>query len=168
MKKAKTAAATFVCQSREETQTAITELGNAQRTLARLSSMINDQIAAITEANKGEIDALNARIDTLVTGIQGWCEANRDSLCGKGKSANLITGEVAWRQRPPSVSVRAAAKVIAALRSLRLDRFLREKTEINKEAILAEPQAVAGISGINVVTGVEDFIVTPFEMETTA
>jgi phage host-nuclease inhibitor protein Gam len=86
-------------------------------------------------------------------------------ICGKSKSANLVTGEVSWRQRPPSVSISKANDVIQRLRGLGLFRFIREKEEINKEAILAEPAEVAGIKGIKLGTGVEDFVITPFEVE---
>ncbi|MDR0673328.1 MAG: host-nuclease inhibitor Gam family protein [Zoogloeaceae bacterium] len=165
MTKAKKTAAHYVCQSRDETQTAIRELGDAQRELTRLETVINDAIAAIAARHKDNVDALKTRIDTLTSGIQLWCEANRAALCATGKTANLVTGEVSWRQRPPSVSVRQQEKVIETLRALGLSRFLREKTEVNKEAILAEPAAVSGIAGITVVTGVEDFAVTPFEIE---
>ncbi|MCL2076053.1 MAG: host-nuclease inhibitor Gam family protein [Betaproteobacteria bacterium] len=166
MTKAKKTAAIYVCQTKDEAMGAIKTLGDVQRQLKRLETEMNDAIAKITDANKGEIDALKERIETLTSGVQGWAEANRALLCGaKGKTANLITGEVQWRQRPPSVSVRGQDKVIEALRMLGLSRFLREKVEINKDAILAEPAAVAGIAGITVVTGVEDFSVTPFEVE---
>ncbi|MDR2187019.1 MAG: host-nuclease inhibitor Gam family protein [Azonexus sp.] len=166
MTKRKTTAATFVCQSKEQTMEAIRALGDAQRELLRIETTINDQIAAATAARKEDIDALKMRIDTLTTGIQGWCEANRAHLlAGGGKEANLITGLVKWRQRPPSVSIRAVDKVLAALRSLGLTRFIRAREEPNKEAMLADPRAVSGIVGINIVTGVEDFVIEPFEVE---
>ncbi|MDR1350834.1 MAG: host-nuclease inhibitor Gam family protein [Zoogloeaceae bacterium] len=166
MAKAKKTAAVYVCQSKEETMTAIRELGDAQRELTRLETAVNDAIARIVEAEKDRIEALKARRDTLTEGIQMWCEANRAQLCANGgKTANLITGEVAWRQNPPSVSVRQADKVVETLRALKLDRFLREKIEVSKDAILADPKAVSGIAGITVVTGVETFAVTPFEVE---
>jgi phage host-nuclease inhibitor protein Gam len=166
MARAKKTAAVYVCQSKEETMGAIRELGDAQRELARIETRVNDEIARVVEAQKDAIEALKTRRDTLAAGIQMWCEANRAALCASGsKSANLVTGEVAWRQRPPSVSIRQAEKVVDTLRALKLARFLREKIEVNKEAILAEPAAVAGVSGITVVTGVEDFSVTPFEVE---
>ncbi|MDR1063040.1 MAG: host-nuclease inhibitor Gam family protein [Azoarcus sp.] len=166
MAKAKTLAVIYACQSKEETMGAIKELGDVQRELTRLETTINDEIATITLREKGRIEALYSRADILTAGIQLWCEANRATLTASGgKTANLITGEVAWRQRPPSVTVRQQEKVIETLKALHLARFLREKTEVNKEAILAEPQAVSGIAGITVVTGVEDFSVTPFEIE---
>jgi phage host-nuclease inhibitor protein Gam len=166
MAKAKKAAALYACQSKEETMDAIKQLGDAQRELTRLETSINDEIAAITAREKERIEALRSRIEALTGGIHLWCESNRTHLCANGgKTANLVTGEVAWRQRPPSVTVRQAEKVIETLKALRLGRFVRQKEEVNKEAILGEPRAVAGVAGITVVTGVEDFAVTPFEIE---
>ncbi|MCL2346467.1 MAG: host-nuclease inhibitor Gam family protein [Desulfobulbus sp.] len=166
MSKQKAKAAAFICQSKDQAMESIRALGDAQRALTRIETGINDQIAAATAARKDEIDALKTRIETLTAGIQGWCEAHRaELLTGGGKEANLITGLVKWRQRPPSVSIRAVDKVLENLRRLGLARFIREKEEPNKEAMLADPTAVAGIAGISIVTGVEDFIVEPFEVE---
>jgi len=164
----KTKAAPWVCQTKEQTAEAIRALGDAQRELTRVQTEINDHIAAITDERKGQIDALQTRIDTLMDGIQTWCEAHRGQLlAGGGKEANLITGLVRWRQRPPRVSIRAEAKVLDTLRKLGLERFIRNKEEPNKEAMLSDPAAVSGVSGISIVTGVEDFVVEPFEIEVT-
>ena len=105
-------------------------------------------------------------------GVQAWCEAHRIELCGEndrnGKTANLVTGEVSWRQRPPSVTVRGVEAVIETLKRMKLARFVRTKEELNKEAVLNEPKAVAGIAGLTVNTGVEDFVIVPFEAEAEA
>lgn len=155
-----------MCQSKELTAEAIRALGDAQRELTRVETEINDQIAAITAERKGEIEAIKTRIETLTGGIQTWCEAHRaELLAGGGKEANLITGLVKWRQRPPSVSIRSVDKVLETLRSLGLGRFIRSKEEPNKEAMLADPKAVSGIAGITIVTGIEDFVIEPFEVE---
>jgi phage host-nuclease inhibitor protein Gam len=166
MVKAKKTASLYACQSKEEAMGAIRELGDAQRELTRIQAGINDRIAAITDASKEAIDALQQRIETLTNGVQIWCEANRSQICaGGGKTANLITGEVSWRQSPPSVTVRKADKVIEALKALGKKAFIRTKEEVNKEAILANPSAVAGVPGITVVSGMETFSVSPFEVE---
>jgi len=162
----KTQAAQWTCQSKDMTMQAIRNLGDAQRELLRVETEINDQIAAITAGRKDEIEALKTRIDTLAGGIQTWCEAHRSELlAGGGKEANLITGLIKWRQRPPSVSIRSVDKVLETLRSLGLGRFIRSKDEPNKDAMLADPTAVSGIAGISIVTGVEDFVIEPFEVE---
>lgn len=159
----KAAAATYAVQTRDECAAAIRSLGDTSREITRLTAAMNDEIAAITERYQAQIDPLKARGETLSAGIQTWCEAHRAELLPSGKTANLITGEVAWRVRPPSVAIRGVESVIETLKRLGLGRFVRTKEEVNKEAILNEPAAVAGVAGINVVSGVEDFVITPFE-----
>lgn len=161
------ATAAAVPQSKSDCAAHIRSLGDAQREYERQRAAMNDAIAGITQEAQPALEALAERINALQAGIQTWCEANRVTLCGEndrlGKTANLVTGEVSWRQRPPSVAVRGADAVIDALRRLGLGRFVRAKEEVNKEAILAEPEAVRGVPGITVVTGLEDFVITPFE-----
>lgn len=163
----KAKAQVYVPQSKDEVAAYIRNIGDAQRKLLRESAEMNDAIANVTARYQPFLEKLSAQITTLQEGVQGYCEAHRNELTndGKVKTANLITGEVQWRQRPPSVSVRGAESVIEALKRLGLGKFVRTKEEINKEAILNEPDDVKGVAGISVVTGVEDFVITPFEQE---
>lgn len=61
--------------------------------------------------------------------------------------------------------MRGADSVIEMLKRLGLTEFVRTKEEVNKEAILNQPDKVRGVAGLNVITGVEDFVITPFEQE---
>jgi phage host-nuclease inhibitor protein Gam len=161
----KTPSTVLVPQSKADAARDIKAIGDLQRDLGRMEATINDQIASITAQAAPQIDAMRERLQALQSGVQTWCEAHRVEICGKGKSADLVTGEVSWRKRPPSVSITKAEAVIERLRGLGLSRFIREKEEVNKEAILAEPTEVKGIKGIKVNTDVEDFVITPFEVE---
>ena len=165
--KTKTMAA--VPQSKNDCAQAIRTLGDLQREFERERAAMNDAIAAVTQQHQPQLASLTERIQALQAGVQAWCEAHRTELCGEGdklgKTANLVTGEVAWRQRPPSVSIRGVEAVLETLARMGFTRFIRSKNEPNKEAMLNEPDAVRGIAGINIVTGVEDFIVTPFEAQ---
>ena len=73
------------------------------------------------KAEAPRLKELQDRIGMLQAGVQTWCEANREQICGKGKTANLITGEVSWRQRPPSVRVRRHNTQRRALAGMRAD-----------------------------------------------
>lgn len=163
--KSKTIAA--VPQSKDDCAAAIRTMGDLQREFERQRAAMNDRIAAITQEHQPVLADLQARIELLQAGVQAWCEAHRVQLCGEGdklgKTANLVTGEVSWRVRPPSVSIRGTEAVLETLLRMGLGRFVRVKNEPNKEAMLNEPDAVRGIAGISIVSGVEDFIVTPFE-----
>lgn len=163
--KSKTLAA--VPQSKNDCADNVRVMGDVQREFERTRAAMNDAIAVITAEHQPLLAALSERIEALQTGVQAWCEAHRVDLCGEndklGKTANLVTGEVAWRVRPPSVRITGADNVVETLQRMGLGRFVRVRAEPNKEVMLNEPDAVRGIAGINIVCGVEDFIVTPFE-----
>lgn len=163
----KTRAQIDVPQTNTEAAADIRKLGDLQRRLGRAQAEMNDAIAHITQTYQGPIEALTEQITGLQKGVQAYCEAHREDLThgGKVKTANLVTGEVQWRQRPPSCRITGAESVIETLRRLGLSEFVREKLEINKEAILNEPEKVKGVAGISIVTGVEDFVITPFVQE---
>jgi phage host-nuclease inhibitor protein Gam len=164
------AVAVPVPASRQDAAEQIRTIGDLTREHARLTAELNDQVAAITSGYQARLDGLAQRRDALQQGVQAWCEAHRAELTkdGKVKSANLVTGEVQWRQRPPSVRITGAEAVMDTLLRLGLERFVRVKNEVNKEAILAEPSAVQGVAGISITTGVEDFVITPYEIDTEA
>ena len=165
--KSKTLAA--VPQSKNDCAESIRLLGDLQREFDRQRGEMNDRIAAVTQAHQPALADLSERMLALQGGIQAWCEAHRVDLCGEadklGKTANLITGEVSWRVRPPKVTIRGEDTVLETLLRMGLGRFVRVKNEPNKEAMLNEPDAVRGIAGITIVSGVEDFIVVPFEAQ---
>lgn len=155
-----------VPQSRDAAAADIRAIGDLQRQMLRTTAEMNDAIAHITASYQPTLEAIGDQITGLQKGVQAYCEANREDLTGgKGKTANLVTGEVQWRQRPPSVRVTGAESVIETLHRLGLDTFVRTKEEVNKEAILNEPEGVKGVAGIVIVSGVEDFVITPFEQE---
>ena len=158
-----------VPQSKNDCAQHIRTIGDLQREFERTRATMNDTIAAVTQEHQPLLAALSERIEALQTGVQAWCEAHRVDLCGEadrlGKTANLVTGEVSWRQRPPSVRITGADNVCDTLLRMGLGRFVRVKNEPNKEQMLAEPDAVRGIAGITIASGNEDFIVTPFEAQ---
>lgn len=155
-----------VPQSRDQAAQAIAEIGTANRELARIQAAMNDRLAEIKAEFEESAEPYSLKIKALTEGVQTWAEANRDTLTqnGKTKTAALTTGEILWRLRPPSVRITGAEAVLDALRRLGLKRFMREKEEVNKEAILNEPEAVSHVPGIAISQG-EDFVVVPFEAE---
>jgi phage host-nuclease inhibitor protein Gam len=165
-KKLKAPAQTYVCQSLDDTQACIKSIGDMQREHLRITADLNDAIGNLTQAVAGDLQTLVEGIQLRQAGVQTWCEANREKLCGKGKTANLVTGEVTWRNRPPSVTVKGEEAVIAYLKLAGLTAFIRSKESVNKEAMLNEKDKAKGIPGITLVSELEDFSITPFEIET--
>lgn len=151
-------------QSRDEAAAMIGEIGRAQRERARIQAAMGDEIAEIKARYEAEALPHGDVIRTRAAAVQAWCEANRGALTreGKVKTASFVTGEIRWRLSPPRVVVRAADIVIGLLRERGLTRFLRVKEEVNREAILVEPDAVAGVPGVR-IEQVEEFVIVPTE-----
>ena len=155
-----------VPQSPEELNNAIYEIGVLQRKREIISTRMNDELASVRASFEAMAKPHADRIADLTRGVATYCEAHRDVLTngGKTKTARLAAGEVSWRMRPPSVVVRGMEAVVDWLRRQGLTRFLRVKTELDKEAILAEPDAVVGIKGLS-ISQKEDFVIKPDSTE---
>jgi len=153
-------------QNREEVVNMIAQIGTHQRDRQRLRADMDDKIAAIREEYDKLLAPHSAAIEQLTEGVHTWCEANRDSLTqgNKVKFANLMTGEIKWRMRPPKVAIKNNELVLEQLRLRKLVEAIRTKEEINKEAILANPERYQEIKGIVISQG-EDFVILPFETE---
>ncbi len=163
-KKLKAPAAEHVLQSRTAVVDAIARIGELVRERTRIEAAMNDELSVVKERFETQAEPLSAEIYTLTTGVQAWCEAHRDELTqgGKTKTVQLPTGEVKWRTTPPSVTVRGVEAVVAWLTEKGLTRFLRTKTEVNKEALLNEPAEAETVPGVT-ITQREEFVVEPFE-----
>jgi phage host-nuclease inhibitor protein Gam len=166
--KIKTSAAPHcVPQNRESVVSMIARIGTHQRDRQRIKADMDDQITALRESYDTQLVVHSQAIQALTEGVHIWCEANREALTGgnKVKFANLMTGEVKWRLRPTSCR---AIKVKEAIEEIKLNglaaTMLRLKEELNKEAILANPEAVAGFRWIALEQG-EDFVIVPFETD---
>ncbi len=164
-KRIKSKAGICVAQTQDEVASSIKIIGDLTRDNLRLEAEMNDKISELTKHYAPLFEVNNERLDNLQSSVQVWCEANRDKLTenGKVKSANFVTGEVQWRVRPPSVALTKPDEVVNVLERLGLERFVRTKKEVNKDAILIEKDAVMGIAGIKIKSGVEDFAIIPFE-----
>lgn len=161
----KQAYAVAVPRDAAEVSASIAAIGAASRALQRLEADMNAELAAIKERWEQRAAPERKQIEALTQGVQVWCEANRAELLkGDAKTASFPAGEVQWRMRPPRVAVRGLEAVLETLRRLGLTRFLRTKEELNKDAILNEPEAIKGVAGISVEQG-EDFVIKPFEVE---
>lgn len=156
-----------VPQSQNEADTMIKELGEARRRIARVEADMNDQLAKIKEKFEAKAADDKDIAKQLISGVEDWCSANRNEITndGKVKFAKFGNGEVKWRTRPPRVSIRGVEAVLENLRNLGLQKFIRTKEEINKDAILNEPDEARSVAGISIGSEGEDFVVEPFEDE---
>lgn len=151
--------------NQEEAEDMIAQIGALQRQVIAIETAMNDELAAIKRGFEEEAQPLNAKIETLFLGVKAWAETNRTDICkGARKTVSLTSGEISWRKTPKKVTLKKVDDVIQALKSLKLDRFVRTKEEVDKEGILNDVEAVQGVKGIT-ISQKEEFIVKPFESE---
>jgi phage host-nuclease inhibitor protein Gam len=145
---------------------AIMEIGKRQRELDLLQAGMSEGIAEVKGRYEREAAPHAEAVRALTKDVREWCEAHREELTegGRIKRVRMGSGDVRWRMRPPKVSIRGADEVMRALKSLGLERFIRVKEEINKDAILNEADAVRCIQGVSIVQE-EDFVIAPHGRE---
>ena len=164
--KAKTKAGAPAPQSREEAASFIRRIGDNARMIARFQAEMNDAIAKLKEAAENAAAPRAEENERLTEGLRAWCDANRAALTdnNKRKFADLGTGKVEWRRSPPKVWIKGVEAALAAIKSLGLP-FVRVKEEIDKEAMLADPDRARLVPGVSVGSEGEFFAVEPFEAE---
>lgn len=156
-----------VPQTRDEAAAMVREIGELARERARIEADMNDRLAELKQSATSHAQPLADEIAAKTEGLKIWAEANRAELTkdGKTKTADLGTGLLKWRTLPPSVRLTKVADILARLKGMNLRRFIRVKEEVNKDALLEEPDIAATVPGIRIGSAGEDFVVEPFETE---
>jgi phage host-nuclease inhibitor protein Gam len=160
-----------VPQTREEADRFLLRMGELQQEVLRIQADMNDALAPIKAQFEAKAAPLNSEVETLFQGLHAWAEANRAAeLKGESKTIRMGAGELSWRLTPWAVTVRKADDILKLLRSSRKavwKTFIREKFELNKEAMLesaesrAEAEKIPGIA----ITRKEEFAAKPFASE---
>lgn len=166
----KTAALAAAIQSRDDAVEQIKRIGDLHREKARMQADFNDSVAVLQEEVDARIAPLTTEIEALEAGIHAWATANRDALTdgGKVKFADLTTGIIRWRNNPPKCSVSGIDAVLALLEANpALERFIRVKKEVNKDAVLNEAEFFEAnpVPGLKIVQGKEFFVIEPHNQE---
>lgn len=158
------AVAVPVPQSAAEADEHIRIIGECQRHLSAIETAQAETVARTKAGFAEQAAPYEHEIRVRSEGLQTWCEAHRAELTKDGsKTVRFAAGEVCWRLRPASVTLSGVKEILGRIQALGLDRFLRTKVEIDKEAMLKEPEAAAAIAGVSIGSTGEDFIITPDE-----
>lgn len=159
-----------VPQNRDQAASYVKEIGDAMREVSRIEHDLNDRMASAKAEAQAAAGPHQSKIKMLTEGLKTWAEANRDALTegGRTKTADLGTGKLLWRLAPPRVTVSGGEAVIEALARLGLEKFLRRKVEVDKEAMRADPDTARLVPGVTIGSAGEDFAVEPFEVAVAA
>jgi len=155
-----------VPKSLNEAAQFLTRIGEEQRATDKIQSDLNAKVDELKTEAMANVESRQEKISQLVEGLFAYAEAHRDELTdgGKRKTVEVPTGIFGWRMTPPAVSLRDVKSILKSLKSLGLKRFIRTKEEIDKEAMLKEPNVATTVKGVS-ISQHEEFIAKPAELE---
>jgi len=152
--------------SLEEAAEFIGRIGKVQREIDRIQTELNEKVEKLKVQAMAEVKPREESISQMTEGLFIFAESQREVLTdgGKRKTVEVPTGLFGWRLTPFSVSLHDIKKVINSIKSLGLHRFLRIKEEVDKEAMLKEPEIAKTVKGVT-ISQREEFVVKPAELE---
>lgn len=166
MPKAKTTKKSVVPmpQNLNEAAEFVRGIGKAERDIEQANNEMNALLEAVKQPFIEQVGQHQHHLATLVEGLYAYAQGNRFQLTDgdKKKTVTLPTGTFSWRMTPKSVLIKGKNSVLAKLKELKLDRFIRIKEEVDKEAILKDEGMVASVDGIT-IEQCEEFVVKPAE-----
>lgn len=143
-------------------------IGAAEVQLSRLKASLDVTVAQANLAYENAAAPLRAAIAADTERLRGYFDANRSTLLtGDKKSVALPTGMIGVKKTAAKVVVADVGALLAHLKEDRkLRRFIRTKTEVDREALLAEPQVAVTIPGVSIGGGDDAFFVKPLMVGT--
>ncbi len=150
----------------EEAADFLAQIGQEQRATNKIQLALNNKVGQLTTKAMADSEPHQIKLTELVEGLFAFAEAHREKLTdeGKCKTVEVPTGTFGWRMTPPAVSLRDVEEILKDLKKLKLKRFIRLKQEVNKEAMLKEPELAQTVKGVK-ISQREEFIAKPNELE---
>lgn len=117
-------------------------MGELATLAAKRNGLVADLDKAVTAARQmyeEPISSLEKQIEDKTGLLEGWASADAANW-GKAKSIELLHGKLGFRTGTPKLKTlarRTWAMIVENLQAARLLLFLRVKTDVDKEAILA-------------------------------
>jgi phage host-nuclease inhibitor protein Gam len=188
--KTKTKAPPKMPQSLDEADRWLDELSEHKLALTLLNDQLQRDTIALNSAFETEAKPFKEKHAELLLGLANFFAARRDELTeGRTKTIKRPSADISWRTRPPSVQVKKVNDVIEAIRQVIADleharatlrrgpgldqeraeldekitglkSFLREKVELNKQAMLDKPDLAKKVPGVEVGSTGEDLVIT--------
>lgn len=123
-------------------------IGTLDRSIAAIEGDLAEKIARLRKQADAKSAPLRVERADLADGLELFADANREAILQKNrKSVRIPAGLLGWRVTPTKVEIArgAAAKVLAAIKKLKLTQYIRTKESIDKEALLKDRPVIAGV-----------------------
>lgn len=151
-------------QSLSEAAEFVRRIGEAERAIEQANNDMNAKLEEVKQPFMERVEQHQHHLAVLVEGLYAYAQGNRFQLTDgdKKKTVTLPTGTFSWRMTPKAVLIKGKDLVLAKLKELKLDRFIRTKEELDKEAMLKEESVAVSVDGITIEQR-EEFVVKPAE-----
>lgn len=159
----KVAAPALVIRDRAELDIVVGDIARLKTEESALTSHMNERITAIRAEFEGRLTEITGDLAVKTGAVANWASANTQEFDGK-KTLRTIHGDIGWRTGTPALKTLKGwtwDRVLEKLAISGLDRFIRTKAEVDKQAILIErDQIELAPLGVQVVQD-ETFFVDP-------
>lgn len=166
-------------ENNEAATEAVKRIGDLQRERTEIKSDYDARIAELQNELAEKLSPIDSEIKKITLSLQAYCDKRKDIFFVNKKSLELPTGILSYRKSPPSVATSSTKKLLDSILEknnlleqknkfqAKLDKvFLRMKVELDKEAILKNPEKAFEKTGIKVSDNEEYFYITPNETNT--
>ncbi len=165
-KRIRQAAVLMVPQNLDEAANFLFLMAEEERTIIKTLADINRQIEELKAQAVKETKPNEKKINRLIHGLFIFAESHRQELTknNQRKSVPLVSGSFGWHTTSPAIKIKNTKAVLAELKRLELKRFIRTKEEIDRRAMLKEPELAKTIKGVSIVQH-ENFLVKLAKLE---
>lgn len=139
----------FVSRIREAEQ----EIGEIENKYSKEILELETIISWLKEKAREEAKPHEKKINELAKGVYTFAKGHRNELTDQGakKTVELAAGDkIKWYLTPPAVGVDEEEEALKELERRGLSQFIRTKKEIDKEAILQEPEKIRNLKHLSV------------------
>ena len=157
-----------VPQTLDEANKLLAEIGRTKRKIETEELARDAAVAKTIEVFQPEIDTATADLKSKMTALQAFAEAHKVALLGEDgdRSIDVSNGTIGWRFGNPAVKLDSDVEeddVVASLKKLGLNKFIRTTETLNRQAILDAPDEIEAVRGL-AVEQKETFYVKPTEV----
>ena len=131
-------------QTREEMEALVGEITALKTNEQRLTAEMNEAVNAVRQNYEAQLGAIDEDITAKTALARAWAEEHPAEF-GKGKSISMTHGDVGWRIGNPTLKTLRGwtwDRVLESLRAGHWTKYLRVKSEVNKELLLADRATV--------------------------
>ncbi len=164
----------------EDLSKAIAEVARLTTEIKNAEDKTNESILILQQELADQIEPLKQEIKKISLSVKKFVDANREKLFkDEVKTIKLETGDISYRSSGKKVGVNSSQKLIDSILAdnnltnvrdkfvKKMDKvFIRTKLELNKDAVLENPDTAKTVTGVEVAEGEESFYIKPYATNT--